>query len=151
MLSISIVKRQDGTLKDTIRNIGETGHFVVNMVSESMGQLMVETAAAVNSDVDKAEAAGVTLIPSTVVKAPRIRDAGISFECVLDRIVEVGAGVAGASLVLGHIQVMHVDEGILESDTGIDVTRARILGRLSGTRYCSLQTIIDISPGKELK
>lgn len=150
-LCVSIVNRQDGSRKDTILNIDETGNFVVNMVPEEMGSLMVETSATVPRGVDEAREAGVSLIPSTVVTAPRVRDAGIAFECELDRIIQVGTGPYGANLVLGRIRVMHVNEELLESESSIDWKRSRLLGRLSGTKYCRLRSVIEISPRKETR
>ena len=80
-LSISVVNREDGSRKDTVLNIEETGCFVVNMVSEAMGPRMVATAVKVPRDVDEALMAGVALTPSAKVDAPRVRDARIAFEC----------------------------------------------------------------------
>lgn len=148
-LCVSIVNRQDGSRKDTILNIEQTGNFVVNMVSEEMGSVMVQTSATLPRGVDEAREAGVSLTPSTVISAPRVRDAGIAFECVLDRIIEVGTGPYGANLVLGRIKVMHVKEEILESERSIDWTRSRLLGRLSGTKYCKIRSVIQISTQKQ--
>ncbi len=146
MLSFSVVNRDDGSRKDTIVNIDETGNFVVNMVSEEMGPLMVETSVTMPREVDEAQEAGVELIDSTVVAAPQVKDAPIAFECELDRIIQVGSGTYGANLVLGSIKVMHVNEDILESEKCIDWERARLLGRLSGTKFCKIRSVLDISP-----
>lgn len=145
-LSFSVVNRQDGSCKDTILNIAETGNFVVNMVAEEMGALMVETSVTMPRGIDEAKEAGVALIPSTAVNAPRVKDAPIAFECELDRIIQVGSGPHGANLVLGRIKVMHVNKEILESEKCIDWQRARILGRLSGTKFCNIRDVIDINP-----
>lgn len=145
-LSVSIVNRKDGGRKDTILNIEETGGFVVNTVSEEMGDLMVKTAATLPREVDEAREAGIVLIPSTLVEAPRIRDAKIAFECELDRIISVGTGPHGANLVLGRIDLMHVDEEILASETRIHGARSQLLGRLSGTKYCRIRSVLEIRP-----
>jgi flavin reductase (DIM6/NTAB) family NADH-FMN oxidoreductase RutF len=145
-LSVSVVNRQDGSRKDTILNIEETGSFVVNLVSEAMGQTMVETAVTMPRGVDEAQEAGVELTPSTMVAAPRVADAPVAFECQLDRIIPVGTGPHGANLVLGRIQLMHVTEEILESEKSIDWARARLLGRLSGTKFCRIRSAFEMSP-----
>ncbi len=148
-LCFSVGNRRDGSRKDTVLNIEETGHFVVQMVPEEMGALMVETATEFPREVDEASEAGIELIPSTVVTAPRVKKADISFECELDKIVLVGDPPRGANLILGRIRVMHVNEKILESDTIIDPVKSHILGRLCGTRYCCIQSVIEISPPEE--
>ena len=145
-LSISVVNRQDGSRKDTVLNIEETQNFVVNLVSEAMGQAMVETAVTMPRDVNEARAAGVALVPSSLVGAPRVAEAPIAFECQLDRIIKVGSGPHGANLVLGRIQLMHVNKDILQSPKCIDWARARLLGRLSGTKFCHIRSAFDIVP-----
>jgi flavin reductase (DIM6/NTAB) family NADH-FMN oxidoreductase RutF len=145
-LCISIVNRQDGSRKDTILNIEETGNFVVNMVSEKMGPLMVQTSATVPRALSEAQEAGISLTPSTLVTSPRVADAPIAFECVLEKIIRVGTGPHGANLVLGRIKLMHVNQEILESDKSIDWAQARLLGRLSGTKFCKIRSVFDLSP-----
>ena len=145
-LCISVVNRQDGSRKDTVQNIEATQHFVVNMVTEEMGAPMVATSLTVPRDVNEAESAGVALIPSARIDVPRVKNAPIAFECEKDRIVTVGSGPHGANLILGRILLMHVDETILMSDTDVDCSKSRLLGRLSGTKYCGLQSVIEIIP-----
>ena len=145
-LCISVVNRHDGSRKDTVVNIEETGHFVVNTVSEEMGERMVATSATVPRDVDEARSAGVALAPATRIAAPRVAEARIAFECERDRIVTVGAGPHGANLILGRIVAMHVDPEILASENRIDSNRSRLLGRLSGSQYCRLRSIVEIAP-----
>lgn len=145
-LCFSVVNRRDGSRKDTILNIEDTGHFVVNMVSQEMGALMVATSATVPREVDEARIAGIELIPSTKVDVPRVKEARIAFECEKDRIIVVGSGPQSANLILGRILMMHVEKAILTPEMTIDGSRARLLGRLSGTKYCDLGSVIEISP-----
>jgi flavin reductase (DIM6/NTAB) family NADH-FMN oxidoreductase RutF len=145
-LSFSVVNRMDSNRKDTILNIEQTRNFTVNMVSEEMGPLMIETSVTMPRGVDEAKEAGVVLIDSTLVAAPRVKDAPVSFECELDRIIQVGSGPHGANLVLGRIKLMHVNQEILESEKCIDWQRARILGRLSGNKFCNIRDAYDIIP-----
>ena len=151
ILSFSVVNRMDGSRKDTILNIEQTGNFTVNMVAEEMGPLMVETSAAMPRGVNEAQEAGVSLTGSTLVTAPRVKDAPIAFECELDRIIQVGGGPNGANLVLGCIKLMHVNKEILDSQKCIDSRRACLLGRLSGNKFCNIREVFDIIPGKETK
>jgi flavin reductase (DIM6/NTAB) family NADH-FMN oxidoreductase RutF len=145
------VNRPDGSRKDTILNIEETGQFVVNMVPEEMGPLMVETSVTMRRGISEAEKTGVVLIPSTFIAVPRVRDAGIVFECVLERVIHAGTGPQGANLVLGRIKVMHVNEEIMESPKCIDWKRSGILGRLSGTRFCRIRSVIELSPREKTR
>lgn len=151
MLSFSVVNRTDGSRKDTILNIEEIRNFTVNMVTEDMGALMVETSVTMPRGVNEAKEAGVELTDSTLVAAPRVKDAPVAFECELDRIIQISCGPHGANLVLGRIKLMHVNEEILESQKCIDWRRARILGRLSGNKFCKIRSVFDIIPRNETK
>src|SRR3954452_18599996 len=64
--------RDDGTPKDTARNIRATHQFVVNLVDEKLAEQMNRTAASFPYGTDELEAAGRATAPSTIVSPPRI-------------------------------------------------------------------------------
>jgi flavin reductase (DIM6/NTAB) family NADH-FMN oxidoreductase RutF len=64
---------------------------------------MVETSATFPHGINEAEQAGIPLISSTIVAAPRVKESRVAFECTLDRIVTVGQGAHAGNLVLGAI------------------------------------------------
>lgn len=138
MISIGL---RAGEKKDTLRNIESTGDFVVNMVTESLAHAMNISAADFLSHESEVPAAGVTLIEGTHVRCPRIREAPISMECRLDRILVVGR--SRHSLVLGEVLAFHVEDALLR-DGRIDPGRLPALGRLGGDLYCSVRTIIEM-------
>ncbi len=143
-LGFSVVNRSDGSRKDTIVNIEETGQFVVNMVSHDLAGRMVKTAASLPRGVSEADEAGVALAPSRKVSAPRVKDARVAFECALDRVVTVGQGAHAGNLVLGKILLVHVRDGIVEEGKGIDPLRFDAIGRLGGARFCRMQDIFEL-------
>lgn len=145
-LCFSVANRPDGTAKDTIRNVRETGNFVVHMVSENLAADMVATSATFPHGFDEAQHAGVEMVPSSRVTAPRIKQAKIAFECILDRIVTVGEGAAAGNLVLGTVQWMHADEEVLTPEGVVDSGKLNVIGRLSGTKYCHVRSVFDINP-----
>jgi flavin reductase (DIM6/NTAB) family NADH-FMN oxidoreductase RutF len=147
-LCVSITNRPDGSRKDTVRNIEESGDFVVNMVSQDLAPRMVETAATLPYGVNEAAEAKVPLVPSVKVKAPRVRESRVAFECALDRIVTVGEGPCAGNLVLGTILLMHVRDDLIVDGKTIDPVKLDAVGRLSGgTRYCTVKSVFEI-PGK---
>jgi len=143
-LGFSVVNRPDGSRKDTIRNIEETKNFVVNMVSQDLASRMVETSATLPHGVNEAQKAGVPLVQSKVVVAPRVKEARVTFECALDRIVTVGNGAYAGNLVLGTILLVHIKDELLEAGRTIDPIRFDVIGRLSGTRYCRTGSVFEI-------
>ncbi|HEX9156615.1 MAG TPA: flavin reductase family protein [Syntrophales bacterium] len=143
-LGFSVVNRADGSRKDTILNIEETKNFVVNMVSQDLVARMVKTASTVPRGINEADAAEVPLISSKRVAAPRVKEARVTFECALDRIVTVGQGAHAGNLVLGTILLVHVEDELLEAGKDVDPIRFDAIGRLSGTRFCRTQSVFEI-------
>lgn len=105
MVSFSSVGR-----KDTLRNILATGHFVVNLVSEGMEDLVNASSAPFDPDVDEAQAVGVTLEPSEVVPVPRVANSAASIECRLHSSLKLG----NSHLVIGEVRAITVHEDALE-------------------------------------
>src|ERR1700719_2204393 len=75
--------------KDTLRNIYETGEYVINVVPEELVAQMNITAAEVAAEVDEFELAGLTAAPSVVVRVPRVAESPVNMECKLVQVVEI--------------------------------------------------------------
>ncbi len=96
--------------KDTVRNIEETGEFVVNFSSESLLEQVNATSAPFEHGDDEAAQLGITTEPSATVAPPRVAESPASIECRLDRIVEVG----NAFVVFGAVTAISVRDDVLE-------------------------------------
>ena len=129
-------RRDDtGGKKDTLLNIEATGGFVVNMVTEDLALQMNETATNYPHGINEFEKAGLTAAPAERVRAPRLKESPIHFECERYEIIHVGAdGVGGGSLVIGKIVLIHVDESVLR-DGKVDYDLYHPVGRLGGMEY----------------
>jgi len=121
--------------KDTLRNIEETGEFVVNIVVDSIAEAMNATAAEFPEGVDEFEIAGLTHAPSQIVKPPRVAESPVNIECKLDQIVQIGSGAHEHGLVIGTIQLMHVRDDIIDGHR-IDQAKLMATGRMAGNMYC---------------
>jgi flavin reductase (DIM6/NTAB) family NADH-FMN oxidoreductase RutF len=120
--------------KDTLRNVEQTGEFVINIVSGAIAAAANATAADVGPEVDEFLLAGLTAIPSEVVRAPRVAESPAQMECKLLQIVftkqEPGAGV----IVLGEIVRIHVNAE-LEQNFRIDPAKLDAVGRMAGNTW----------------
>jgi flavin reductase (DIM6/NTAB) family NADH-FMN oxidoreductase RutF len=130
--------------KDTLRNIIDTGEFVVNIVDEDLAQAMNATAANYPSNIDEFEVAGVTAIPSVKVRPPRVAGAPVSLECKLFTLVPVGQGPGSATLVIGVIQLIHARANIINERHHIDITKLRPISRLAGASYAFVHETFDM-------
>jgi len=127
-----------GDKKDTLRNVEETGEFVVNLVTEELAERMNETATDYPPDVDEFAVAGLTPARSLLVGPPRVAESPVSFECRRLDVFQVGKGGAGgAAIVVGEIVMIHVDDRVLR-DGKVDPERLRPVARLGGMEYTRL-------------
>jgi len=137
---IAVGNRRTGEPKDTRRNIEATGEFVVNMVGEESGPAMVKTSVDHPYGVSEFEQAGLTAVPSARVAPPRIGECAVSFECKLDRVLEI----AGSGVCIGEVVLFHVADSVLNDDGLVDAARLKPLGRLGGSQYSTLREMLAI-------
>ena len=142
-ISISYVDGIDPR-KDTLRNISDTGEFVVNIVDEDLAQAMNATSAGYPPDVDEFEIAGLVAAPCATVRPPRVVGVPVSLECKLFTLVPVGAGPGSATLAIGVIQMIHVRADIINERQYIDITKLRPIARLAGASYAYVHETFDM-------
>lgn len=121
--------------KDSLRNIQQTGEFVVHIVDEALGEAMNISAANFPPDVDEFERAELTAAPSERIAPPRVAEAAVAMECRLHALLPVGHGEGGATLVLGEVLLLHVRDDIINERYHVDLDALRPIGRLSGSDY----------------
>lgn len=105
--------REDGAPKDTARNVRSTHEFVVNLVDGDLAEAMNKTAASLPYGTSELEAAGLTSLPSSVVRPPRIAEAPASLECTEWGTLEIG----GNRLIIGLVKRVHVRDALFDPET----------------------------------
>ena len=143
ILAFSVVNRSDGTMKDTVINIREVPEFVVNIVSVDLLSTVEYTAKPIPYGTDETSITDIHWLSSKTIKAYRVYEAKISFECTLERIITVGERPDAGNLILGWIQLIHVQDEILKNETEVDWLVLDVLGRLSGKRYCAVRKLFE--------
>ena len=142
MLCISVGPRStegdQHPAKDTLDNIEETGEFVINIVSLPLSNTMYESSKNHPPEADEFEKAGLTPAPCEVVGAPRVGEAGVSMECLLDWVLPLGTD----HLIIGRMVRFHVKDELYDNGR-INVAKLRPLGRLAGN-YTRVETIFDL-------
>lgn len=101
--------RQDGAVKDTTRNIRETGEFVVNLVDRPIAEAMNVCAIDFEEETSEFDLTGLTRLPSRTIKPMRIGEAPVSFEC--RKVVTLSVG-HDRDLVVGEVLHMHARDGV---------------------------------------
>ena len=129
--------------KDTLANIEETGEFVVNVVVDHIAEAMNKTAAEYPTEVNEFEVAGLTPVPSDIVRPPRVGESPVNMECRLNQVVPIGQGSHQHGLVIGEIVLMHLRDDIINGHR-IDHRKLRPTGRLAGNMYCHTLDVFEL-------
>lgn len=117
--------------KDTIRNIKETGEFVVNLASRALAEKLNVTSVAWSSEVNEFEAAGIQAEPSRLLRAPRVADAAGALECRVTTILPVPdltGDVGERTMAIAQVVGIHLRDDCLE-DGRFDIRRAGLIAR----------------------
>lgn len=105
--------RDDGTPKDTARNIRLTHEFVINLVDEPMAQAMNACAASLPFGESELVQAGLTAAPSIALKTPRLAEAPASLECREWGTLQIGEN----RVVIGLVIRAHVRDELFDAAT----------------------------------
>jgi flavin reductase (DIM6/NTAB) family NADH-FMN oxidoreductase RutF len=137
-VAFSCGTREDGA-KDTLRNVQDTGEFVVNIVNSEIARRMAMSAVDLPPDVSEFEATGLTAVPGDVVSAPRVLESPASLECQSRQIIPIGDERYGATLIIGEVVRFHVRDDLVLESGRIDFKRLDAVGRLAGDWYCTTE------------
>jgi flavin reductase (DIM6/NTAB) family NADH-FMN oxidoreductase RutF len=126
--------RDDGTPKDTARNIRLAHEFVVNLVDEAMAEAMNRTAATLPYGTSELVSAGLTTAPSSVVQPPRIAESPASLECKEWGTLQIG----GNRLIIGLIKRVWVRDELFDPKSmRIRSELFHVIGRMASPNwYC---------------
>jgi flavin reductase (DIM6/NTAB) family NADH-FMN oxidoreductase RutF len=125
---------ETGDPKDTLRNIRETGEFVVNVVTYELAEAMNLTSGDYDATVNEFEVAKLASAPSKVVRPRRVAGSPVSFECRLRQILDFNAGPDGGSWVIGEIVSIHISDQHLKEGR-LDRNSLDLIGRMGGLQY----------------
>ena len=140
MISLTIMRKPDGSEKHTLKNARGSGAFCFNVVTRPVWQEMVDSANGFPEDDSEFAETGLTPIPGVKVNAPRVKEAPIHFECKLERVLELGPN--RHPLVIGEVIYMHVDPACMTGKY-IDMRKLDPVGRLNGFFYTTLGDIME--------
>jgi len=129
--------------KDTLRNVEETGEFVVNVVNEAIAAAVNDTAAEVPPEVDEFQLAALTVIASQVVRPPRVAESSAQMECKLLQVIYVSRAPGAGVIVLGEVVRFHVREDLFE-DFRIDPAGLDAVGRMAGNTWVRTRDRIEL-------
>jgi flavin reductase (DIM6/NTAB) family NADH-FMN oxidoreductase RutF len=137
-----------GKQKDSVLNVRAVPEFVVNIVPFALAETMNVTATPLPHGESEFEKFAIAPAPSLKVKPPRVAASPVAFECVLDRIVDLGDGPSGSNVVFGRIVHAHISDAVLGADGRIDPAKLDTIGRMGGDFYVRTRELFTVArPG----
>jgi flavin reductase (DIM6/NTAB) family NADH-FMN oxidoreductase RutF len=134
-----IVQFSSGGVKDSLRNVRETGEFVVNVSTRPLVDRINRTATRFAPDVDEFLVAGLTTEPSELVTPPRVAESPIALECCF--VDERSFG--DSTVVFGEVLHIAVDESVLR-DGDVAPELLEPVARLGGSYWAALGDIFEV-------
>jgi len=127
---------RDNTTKHTLENLKEVPECVINIVNYDMVQQVSLSSVEYPAGVNEFLKCGLTQLPSTLVKPPRVAESKIQLECVVKDIISLGDTPGAGNLVIAEIKLIHISNDILNEDGSIDQHKTDHVARLGGDWYC---------------
>jgi len=146
ILAIAPGDRDDGTPKDTARNIRLMHEFVVNLVDESIAEAMNKCAASLPYGANELDHAGLHTRESSVVKPPRIAESPASLECKEWGTLQIGDN----RVVIGLIKRVHLSDELFDAEKKrVRTDKLHVIGRMASPHwYCRTRDRFEmIRPG----
>ena len=127
---------RDNTTKHTLENVLEVKECVINIVNYPMVQQTSLASTDYAKGINEFDKAGFTMLPSELVKPPRVAEAPVQMECIVQQVIGLGERPGAGNLILAEIKLIHIKEEILDAEGKIDQAKIDLVARLGGDWYC---------------
>lgn len=138
-----LIRSSNGQLKDTPRNIFREKEFVINFVSQPIVDKVNMTSTELEYGKDEFELAGLTPIDSEKVKAKRIKESLIHFECLYRDSLSYGDAPGCGQIITGEVVKAHVAKELLDQGR-IDTDKFAPVGRGAGNDWILCDSRIQL-------
>jgi flavin reductase (DIM6/NTAB) family NADH-FMN oxidoreductase RutF len=128
--------------KDTLRNVKRSSELTVSIPDFELVAKVEATSDSLPYGADEFEHAALTPVPGEVVKAPRVGEARVSFECEAYKIIPVGD--TGGAILLAEIKLFHILDTLLDDHGCVDPHKFRALARMAGGRYAPVGDVFKV-------
>ncbi len=127
-------------VKDSLRNVRETGEFVVCLATEPLFEQVNATGTDFPARVSEFAAVGLTAEPSERVAPPRVAESPVALECRLEQALTLG----DSTVVIGRVVHASVSSDVFE-DGLPGIGRLRPLARLGRDEWGTVGEVLEIT------
>lgn len=140
-----------GAPKDTLLNILETKECTVSVVTYDLVRQASLSSAPYERGVDEFVKAGLTKSPSTIVKAPGVKESPFIMEAKLLQHIDFGGKHGSANMLICEVLLIHVSESVMTEKGQIDPRKIDLVARLGGPFYSrSAQGLFELNQPAEV-
>lgn len=137
-----IRKPNTGEKKDTVLNIEREKEFVINFVTEDTADQINLCATELPHGEDEFEYSGLHTLDSDIVKAKRLLESPIHFECILRDMISYGDTPGAGTLITGEVVRIHVDEKVYDNGR-IITANWKPMGRGAGNDWFKTDSVVE--------
>jgi flavin reductase (DIM6/NTAB) family NADH-FMN oxidoreductase RutF len=127
---------RDNTTKHTLENLREVPECVINIVNYDMVQQVSLSSVEYGKGINEFLKSGLTMLPSELVKPPRVAESLVQLECAVNDIISLGNNAGAGNLVIAEIKLLHISDAVLNTAGKIDQHKMDHVARLGDDWYC---------------
>lgn len=149
LLMFSVGKKPTGEIKDTTRNVLETGRMVVHIANADLAEQVTQTSATLPHGESEVALAALELIDFEGFELPRIKDCPIAFGCKLFEVKEIGE--TPQSLIFAQIEDIYIAPEVIGNNQErlvVEALKVNPLSRLGGSQYANLDQTFTVARPK---
>ena len=132
--------------KDSMTFARDSGEFVWNMATYDLRWQMSESSAPLGRGQSEFEHTGLTMAPSQLVRAPRVKESPAQLECKVTEIFQLrdmDGNQTPRFLVMGQVIGIHIDDDCIENGI-VQITRMKPIARCGYQDYAVLDEVFSI-------
>lgn len=128
-------RASNNTSKHSLDNVKEVKEVCISMVNYGIVEQMSLSSTEYEKGVNEFVKSGLTAVASEKIKPPRVAESPVSFECVVDQIIELGTAGGAGNLVICRVVNIHVNEACLDAQNALDPLKLDLVARMGGNWY----------------
>ncbi|EGA70477.1 hypothetical protein VISI1226_00390 [Vibrio sinaloensis DSM 21326] len=149
LMMISVGKKPSGEVKDTTRNVLETGKLVIHIANVGQAEQVTQSAATLDHGESEVVASDIELVEFDGFELPRVKDCPVAFGCTLYEVQEIGA--TPQSLIFAEINTVYIDPEVIGDRSDrlvVESLKVNPLSRLGGNDYSVLERTFSVARPK---
>jgi flavin reductase (DIM6/NTAB) family NADH-FMN oxidoreductase RutF len=126
---------RDNTTKHTLDNAEATREVVINAVNYDIVQQMSLSSTMYPKGVNEFKKAGLTMLPSDVVKPFRVAESPVQMECKVIDVIHTGKEGGAGNLIVCEVVKLHINGNVLDEEGHLDHYKLDLVARAGGNFY----------------